>query len=270
MYKIIACDLDETLLNRDHQVSAKDIETIKKLTEHGIKFVVATGRGYNSTFALLKQLGLYGCKGEYVISFNGGMITDNYENEVFYRKGITFKQASDLYLEGVKRNLCIHVYTEELVYVYNYIDEEREYIEGRMPIVETFEKTIDFLRDDPIIKILYMSTDVPLLQQVEKEVAGYSAGLSVSYSSNRYLEFNNRNADKGVGLVRLAEMLNVDLKDTIAIGDNINDLPMLKAAGLGIGVRNSNPDIWKDCDLILDSTNNEDPITEVYNRFYNF
>ena len=86
MYRIIATDLDETMLNDDHQVSQKDIETINRLTEMGVKFVLATGRGYNSTFDLQKRIGLYGRKNEYVISFNGGMITDNYRNELIHHQ----------------------------------------------------------------------------------------------------------------------------------------------------------------------------------------
>ena len=75
--------------------------------------------------------------------------------------------------------------------------------------------------------------------------------------------------DKGAGLRRLAEILNIDIADTIAVGDNINDLPMIKAAGLGIGVRNVNPLIRDECDVVLNSSNDEDPLTEVIERMKN-
>lgn len=268
MYRIIATDLDETMLNDDHQVSQKDIETINRLTEMGVKFVLATGRGYNSTFDLQKRIGLYGRKNEYVISFNGGMITDNYRNEAIYRRGMSFDQASALFAEGLRRKLCTHVYTEDKVYIVNYYDEEKRYTHGRMPIEEVFWDSLEPIRGQQIIKTLYMDLNVSNLEMVEKEIKDLTEGLAISYSSNRYLEFNNREANKGIGLRKLAELLNVPIEETIAVGDNINDVAMIKAAGIGIGVRNSNPLIISDCDLILDASNNDDPITEIYNRFY--
>ena len=268
MYRIIAADLDETMLNDEHQVSLKDIESINRLTEMGVKFVLATGRGYNTVFDLLKKIGLYDRKNEYVISFNGGMITENYQNEPLYRCGISFEKASALYEEGLRRGLCVHVYTEDTVYIYNYNDVERGYMEGRMPIREIFSINIDFLKGQQIIKALYMDTDVSNLEKTAREIRSLTEGMAVSYSSNRYLEFNDPGADKGLGLRKLAELLKIPVEETMAVGDNINDVPMIKAAGLGVGVRNSNPAIISDCDLILDSTNNEDPITEIYNRFY--
>ena len=268
MYRIIACDLDETLLNSDHQVSDKDVESIARLTEMGVKFVLATGRGYNTTFELRKRLGLYDKEGEYTISFNGGFITENKGNRPLYKRGISFETASALYSEAVRRNQTVHVYTEDTVYIYNYIDAERKYVEGRMPIKEIFSDDIDFLKDEPIIKELYMDTDISRLEKIAAEITDITAGLAVSYSSNRYLEFNSPLADKGIGLRKLAEILNVDLSETMAVGDNINDLPMLKASGLAVGVHNSNNRITNELDILLESSNNHDPITEIFERFY--
>ena len=69
MYKLIACDLDETLLSMDRSISKKNIEAIKKASEMGVKFVPATGRGYNSVGDTLEELGLLDKENEYVISY---------------------------------------------------------------------------------------------------------------------------------------------------------------------------------------------------------
>ena len=77
MYKIIACDLDETLLSDDRTISKDNVEAIEKAKELGVKFVPATGRGFNTVGGTLKDLGLYDLENEYVISYNGGAITEN-------------------------------------------------------------------------------------------------------------------------------------------------------------------------------------------------
>ncbi len=268
MYRLIACDMDETLLNREHQISESDIESIRKLTARGVKFVIATGRPYNSVFRDLKILDLYERKDEYVISFNGSVLTENLNNRILSYQSLSFETASLLYRIGVENNVCIHVYTIDTVYVYNYVPQERVYIEGRMNIAETFETTLDFLKDVPIIKVLFMNLNMDVLHPLEDVVRAQAEELSISYSSNRYLEFNCLGIDKGYGLSKLADLLNIPIEETIAVGDNINDLPMIKAAGLGIAVRNGNPDILPDCDVILKATNNDDPLTEILERFF--
>ena len=267
MYKIIACDLDETLLNDQHQISSRDIESIRRATELGVKFVIATGRPFNSAFNDLKKLGLFEKEDEYVISFNGSVITENRNNRVIYRQEMPFDKINELYKKGVEFDTCIHAYSLDKVYVYNYLDFERKYIEGRMNIVEIFDKDLGNYRDDCFIKLLFADLDDSVLKRYLRDMGSLTDDVEISFSSNRYLEFNCPGIDKGNGLRALAEYLGVDIADTIAVGDNVNDLPMIKAAGLGIGVRNVNPVMKNKCDYILDSSNNEDPLTEVIEKF---
>ena len=90
MYKIIACDLDETLLRRDRKISEKDKQSIAKLKDLGVKFVPASGRNYVSIDAQLKELGTFDAENEYVISFNGGAITENKNHKLLHFDGIPF------------------------------------------------------------------------------------------------------------------------------------------------------------------------------------
>ena len=80
MYKLITCDLDETLLNDEHNISKENLQAIKAASKLGVKFVPTTGRGYNSVRNTLEKLGLADQEQEYVISYNGGAITENKEN----------------------------------------------------------------------------------------------------------------------------------------------------------------------------------------------
>lgn len=267
MYKIIACDLDEILIRTDRTISPEDIAAIKSLGELGVKFVPATGRGYNSVGGTLAELGLYEKENEYVISYNGGAITENKGSRLLHFEGISFEKASELYRRGLKYNVCIHVYTSDMVYAYNYVQEEIDYLAGRMEVREIFDDNLDFLKGQQIVKCLYMNTDYSYLRAIAKDLEDITGDVDVSYSSNRYIEFNHRGVNKGAGLVLLAEMLGVDIKDTIAIGDNFNDLSMIKAAGLGIGVANSAEGMKRDCDYITKATCDENAVAEVINKF---
>ena len=103
MYKIIACDLDETLLSDDRTISKENIEAIQKAKELGVKFVPATGRGFNTVGETLKDLGLYDLENEYVISYNGGAITENKGSKLLHFEGISFENASELYKREIGR-----------------------------------------------------------------------------------------------------------------------------------------------------------------------
>ena len=267
MYKIIACDLDETLLSDDRSISKENIEAIQKAKELGVKFVPATGRGYNTVDGTLKELGLYDLENEYVISYNGGAISENKGSKLLYFEGITFEKASELYKRGLNYDVCIHVYTKDMVYAYKFVQEEIDYLAGRMEVKEIFDDHIDFLKGQEIVKVLYMNTDYGYLKKIEDDLKDITGDLDVSYSSNRYIEFNHQGVNKGQGLKKLADILGVDIKDTIAIGDNFNDLSMIKVAGLGVGVQNTVEDMKKECDVITKATNNENAVAEVINKY---
>lgn len=268
MYKIIVCDLDETLISRDRTISSENIEAIRKATEAGVKFVPCTGRGYNSVHNTTSQLGLFDQKDQYVISYNGGAITENKDEKQLYFQGITFEEAEAIYKRGLTYDhICIHIYTPDQVWVRNFYPEEVEYLANRQPCREIFSDDIDFLKGKEIVKAIYMNTDYSYLKKIESEITDLTGNMDVSFSSNRYMEFNRKGVSKGNGLQRLCNILGVDIKDTIAIGDNFNDLSMIQAAGLGVGVSNTIADMKPLCDVITENDCDHSAVAEVINRY---
>ena len=268
MYKLIACDMDETLLNtKDRKVSAKNVETIQRARQKGVKFVPATGRGYRSIQGTLTELGLIDLPNEYVISFNGGAIVENQNNRLLHFDGISFELAEEFFKRGLNYDVCIHVYTLDTVYVYNFTDNEKAYLNGRMEVEEFFDKNINFLKGQEIVKALYVNTDQDYLHKIESELKDITADVDVSYSSNRYIEFNHKGVNKGQGLLNLAKRLGIKQEETIAIGDNFNDISMIEAAGLGVGVANCVEGIKPQCDYITSATCDEDAVAEVIDKF---
>ena len=136
-----------------------------------------------------------------------------------------------------------------------------------MEITEIFTENIDFLAGQDIVKVLYVNTDYSYLRKIENELSDITQGIDVSYSANRYIEFNHKGVNKGTGLLFVANLSGVKPEDTIAIGDNFNDLSMIRAAGMGIGVQNTVKDMKPFCDYITAATNNENAVAEVIEKF---
>ena len=267
MYKIIACDLDETLLSADTHVSVENREAIQKAVAHGVKFVPATGRGDVSVQNTLKEIGLEQAANEYVISFNGASITENKNNRVLYFDGLPNEIADRLYRHGVELDIAMHVYTQDMVYTYHIDDDERAYMTGRHQFKEIEDKDLSFLEGQKIAKVLYESLDNNYLHRIAAELGPITQELDISYSSNRYLEFNRKGVNKGAGLMKLAEQLRVPIEETIYIGDNFNELAMIEAAGVGVGVANVNPAMIEQCDYITQADNNHGAVAEAIDHF---
>ena len=151
MYKIITCDLDETLLCMDRTISKRNIEAIHSAMEKGVKFVCASGRGYMSFQNTLQEIGLYDLPDQYSISFNGSAITENRGNRVLFLEGISWDLANALYLKGVEFGLCMHIYTQDTVYIYKLNEDERKVLENRMDYLLVEDTDLSYLRDQQII-----------------------------------------------------------------------------------------------------------------------
>lgn len=269
MYRLIACDLDETLLDDERRISPENLDAIRKARSRGVKFVPATGRGYVTVQSTLKDLGVWNAEEEYVISLNGGAITENRGNRLLETHGISYDLAHQLFEAGLNYPVCIHVYTLEHVYIYQMNLEEAAYIKGRMEgIIELTDEDISFLRKEPLMKVLFQSPDALLLRRIEEELKPITdQEVAVSFSSGRYIEFNRLGVTKGGGLLHLAELLGIKQEETIAIGDNFNDLPMILDAGLGVCVANGVPEVKEQSDYICMNSNNQHAISEVIHKF---
>lgn len=269
MYKLIACDLDETLLDEQKNVSSENRLAIQKAQQLGVKFVPTTGRGFATVQKTLQAISTFEKENEYVISYNGGIITENKNNHVIACSGITFEQAKIIFDIGTKYHVFIHVYSTTMCYVYNLPAAEENYLKGRIDGYKILEKpTINELKNEPLIKVLYGSLDFSLLKRIEKEIPeAIKSQYSISFSSNRYLEFNQVGINKGEGITRLGNKLNITLDEIIAIGDNNNDISMIQKAGLGVCVQNATDEVKQEADYICQANHNQSAIAEVINRF---
>ena len=145
MYKIITCDLDETLLSMDRSICQRNLDAIRAATEKGIKFVCASGRGYMSFQNTLQEIGLYDLPDQYSISFNGGAITENKGNRLLHLEGISWELADALYRKGREYDVCQHIYTQDTVYLYNSNEDEVSFLNNRQDFIEIYDEDLSFL-----------------------------------------------------------------------------------------------------------------------------
>ena len=267
MYRIIVSDLDDTLLTSDHKLTDRTLSAIQRARRAGVKFVPASGRGIRSITSLLEKIGTLDTAGEYMIGYNGGMIYENKDDRVIYSQGITFEEAETLFKRGLGYDVSIRIYTSGTVYVRKTAHDLPTANLGTQKVVSFDDRDISFLRDKDIIKCVFDLPDYDVLFRIEDDLRDVTGNMAVSYSSGRFLEFNRKGVDKGAALRILAKHLGVPMSETMALGDNYNDLAMIKAAGLGVAVANSVSEVREAADLVSDRTNDEDAAAEVIERF---
>ncbi|MBA1393070.1 HAD family phosphatase [Lactobacillus sp. XV13L] len=268
-YKLIASDLDETLLNDEKHVDEKTRAAVQAARQLGVIFVPNTGRGFTLIRQTLAELGLMDAVGEYVISFNGGTITENHQERVISKVEMSFAEINTLFQIGVKNRVTMHLYTLTDIYVYNIDDDEKQYLDKMGFQYHTFTKpSIEFLKDQTLMKMLYKDKDRSSLDDLYSQIpTAVLDDTTYTCSSNRYMEFNKKGVNKGKGLLQLAQILKIKPAEIIAIGDNSNDLSMIKAAGLGVAVQNATKEIKDAANYVTSNDYNHDAVAEVIKKF---
>ena len=268
MYKIVALDLDETLLDLNKNCCKRNIKAIHEAQKLGVKVVPSSGRTPGFLGTTLQDLNI-DKENEYCILGNGSIVVDNANNDVIFCAPIPFDVAKELFELGKEKGLGVQVFTPENVYFYFTDDEEWNRIcHLGNNLVHRFDDSCDDLKDKTIIKMLYQKKDMPYLKALAEEMKEMVEGrISISFSSGRYLELNQYGINKGVGLKALADHLNVDMKDTIGIGDNYNDLDLIEAAGLGCAVANAIDEVKNIASYVCESDCAQGGVGEVIEKF---
>ena len=264
MYKMILSDLDETLLI-EHHVPSFNKDAIDQVRELGVKFVPATGRAYDAVKDVLKEIGTYEKENEYTICYNGGLILENKNARILSFTGLPFEVTKEIFDYGLHYDVCIMIFTLECCYLFNAdpLEVSRK-IEQNASFKVIDDNNMDFLKGAKIAKILFERRNMDYLKSIEDELKDkVKDKVDISYSSYRYLEFNARDVNKGSALRWLADYLDIEVRDVIAIGDNYNDIDMLKGAGFSACVSSSYQDIKDIVDYVCTKDYHEGAVKEV-------
>lgn len=273
MIQLILSDLDETLLNDNGTINPKNIDAITRYTEQGGYFVPNTGRSYKSVFGTLKSLGL-NKKTQYVVSYNGGAIVaiePDGSEKIIVQHDMSIALARKIFQLGqIQEDVDTHIYTLDKLFIYNISVSDKQYMDERqVPYIAIDNGDLSFLsHEEPIMKVIFEHPDHTVREKIAAAVTD-AAGDDVllTFSSNRYVEFNPKGVDKGVTGLELAKILGIKREDTAALGDSLNDAAQIKAAGVGVAVANAKAEIKDIADIVLTTTNNEAAVADFINNF---
>ena len=269
-YKLVVSDLDGTLLSNFH-VPNSNKSSIQRIREKGIKFCIATGRTIQSTKNILKEIGTYNEENEYSILFNGCVIIENKNNKVLFFKGIDFEISNKLFEIGKKYDVMLLVYSIDNCYVWKSYEKEIERQKSYEELLTFMDDlNINFIKEKniQITKIVFVNEDHNYLLKIKEELDKiFGNEISISTSANMYLEINAKNVNKGNALEWLANYLKIDMKETIAIGDNSNDIFMIEKAGIGVCVKNGIDILKNKANYVTEKTNDEGAVKEVLDKF---
>ena len=279
MIKLIASDMDGTLLNHNHKIPKENVKLINFAKNQGIEFVVATGRAYYEALPALNEENI-NCD---VISFNGGIVYDKNGNII----SITPMLPKDLYytIEILKSfDISYQLYTKNTIYTTSIETDINAYIDlirsnGYEPDVEhlraeaqqkldvgyiTEVENIELYlneKENPPIKIIAISNDISKLENAAK-LLSENTSISVTSSGANNIEIMHKNATKGTALKEIAKIYGINLENAVAIGDNLNDQAMLDIVGYSVAMKNGNTILKEQAKYVTEKTNSEGGVAD--------
>ena len=291
MYKLIAIDLDGTILDSYGEVSENTKRILKETMKKGTKVIIASGRTIDSIKAIADEIST----DKYIIAGNGSIIYDLQEKNVIYEKYIPKSKALNIIKICEDNSITYSVYTNNTIVAdslkYNILYYYKQNLKKEptkktsitiVPNIYNYVKNMDdekvmkiFICDkhqsvfNSILKKFYEIEDIEILDvshMSRKIISNGSKDVALEYF---YTEISEKNVDKWYALEYLINKLNIDKTEVISIGDNINDLKMIEQSGLGIAMKGSSSKVTEIADYITDFDNNHNGAALAIEKFLN-
>lgn len=264
MYKLIAVDMDGTLLNEDKKISKRTYDVISRAKEIGKKVVLSTGRPLKGVMPYVEKLNLVD-DDDYVITFNGALVQSTKDGNIILDLPLSYEDYLGLYKVSRELGVNVHALTDKSVLTpKNNPYTEIESNINSIPIIESPVESID--PDTLIVKVMFI--DKPEL--LDNAFANLPKWVLDKYtivrSTPHFLEFLDLRVNKGIGVSAVAEKLGLSKEEVICVGDAGNDLAMIEYAGLGVAMGNATEEVKSVSDYIT-HTNEEDGVAHVIEKF---
>lgn len=263
MYKLIAIDLDNTLLDDEKKISKENLNVVYELMDKGYEVVIATGRRYWSAKQLTKDID----RPMVVLANNGNVVRDTKTDNILIKKYLNKKDFKVLIEEGKKRNLqpIIHVdnYEEGCDIIIEMDKTDKGYNNYLSHGEERYKKVENFLElnEEKILAVIYAGSKKDLesfhFDINERYPKKYNSHVMENIEiAEALLEIMNPLGSKWLSLMEYAKEKGIAQSQIIAIGDDNNDAEMIKNAGCGIAMKNASEQVKKVADIITEKDNN--------------
>ncbi len=288
MYKLITIDIDGTLLNSNGEISNENKEAILKAINSGVEVVLASGRIINSIKTIANELGA----NNYLIAGNGALVYDIQNDEIIYSNYIKKEKVLEIINICEENSIFYTISTEDTIITkslnYNVLFYTSENLKNEqnkrinITVVQDILEYLDQYKKNDFLKITVCDGDqivfariLEILKQIDevdvldishisrKQITTTTQNTEIKYC---YTEITNKNVDKWSAIKFLADKLKIKNDEIICIGDNANDIEMVKNAGLGVAMENGMPRLKDEANIVTKSNNNNG-IAHIINKY---
>lgn len=266
MIKLIAIDLDGTLLNSNKEISARNKEALAQAKAAGVKIVICTGRPLAAIGIYLDDLNLRD-NGDYSITFNGGLVQKNDTGEIIEKASMPVENIHDLFELAKSLNVPLDILSDGLVLQLP-TTKDHESLYSQLNKLLTYESyELAQLTTDRIYNKAVIAVDQTYLdEQIKKIPRPFYDRYEIIKTRSNLLEFMPKGITKAYGISLLARDLGIKQEEIMTIGDEENDLPMIEYAGLGVAMENAVARVKDLADVITD-TNDNDGVAQAVEKF---
>lgn len=260
-YKLIATDMDGTLLDSEKKITEATSQAVKLAAEKGAVFCLSTGRPLMAVTRFLEQLEL----ATPTITYNGAKIIDPRTGKTLYEQGIEEAAIIEIYELGKRLGATMCAWSQEELWVSEINEHVEQYrkISGAVPKVIA---DVSLLAKRGVTKFIWCDEPEQISRFAKTVPDELSEGINCASSSTNLLEIYDGRVSKAAAMEFLGAYLGIEREQMIAIGDGCNDLPMLQYAGLGVAMANAAEDIKAQCGYVT-ASNDEDGVALVLHRF---
>lgn len=265
--KLIAIDVDGTLVDAvQNRISPAVIKAVKEARAQGIRIVICSGRAYTGVKPWLNKLGMLSGPEEYAVCYGGGLIMTT-RNRILFEKKLTYADYVDL--EYLSRKLGLHFHASGLNNIYTADRNIGKWTIREASMVKTglCYRTPEEMKGIDIFKGMFVD-DPEILEPAIADQTPFkklSNRMTFVRTLDSYFEGLPKGVDKGVALAKLSKILQIKASEMMAIGDEVNDLPMMKYAACGVAMGNARQSVREQADVVTSSVQ-EDGVAQMIDQ----
>jgi hypothetical protein len=271
MIKLIVIDLDGTLLDHNKEISDDNIKALKRCLEKGVEISISTGRSYISAKEYIEQLKL----DIPVVYQNGALILHGADkNRILRAIKLDSTLARNIIIEAKKAQVNCVLYKDFFEFPDMHVEEIPDtpyanYYEHNSFRIRVCDNVVDHIDHDGVVEVALEGPEKKILEVIEK-IERFSERISVvknnTIENHSFYEFFGPGVRKSVGLNYLRNVLDTEKNEVAYIGDNYNDLDVMKEAGFSVAMKNAPEDVKRHADYVTSKTNDESGVAEAVEK----